>query len=117
MKTSPLHITPDGIFVYSTFSNNIPEGQALIHLQSTVANMWKNTSIAGVHWQIIAPDGKMIDAGGAHETAEIPPGSEVNFSREIAINSPQLWSPESPNLYQIIAMVQSNGPNYRSKEN
>ncbi|HEV2436088.1 MAG TPA: beta-galactosidase GalA [Verrucomicrobiae bacterium] len=116
VKTSPLHIAPDGIFVYSTFPDNVPKGQALIHLRTEVANRQKNTSIAKVLWQIVAPDGKMIQERGVHETSEISPDSQTEFSREIGINSPVVWSPESPNLYRLITTVESGGKTIDRKE-
>jgi beta-galactosidase len=109
VKTSPLHIAPDGNFVYSTFSNSLPEGQALVHLQTDVANSWKNACIAEVTWQIISPDGKRIQKAEAHESSGISPGSQTEFIREIGIDSPVLWSPESPDLYRLITTVESGG--------
>jgi beta-galactosidase len=109
VKTAPLAIAPDGIFVYSTFSNNVPEGQATIQLRTTLVNKQKDVSAAQVNWNIIAPDGKTIEEGGAHETSEIPPDSEAEFSRDIGINFPVLWSPESPKLYKLVTTVESGG--------
>ena len=38
VKTAPLAIAPDGIFVYSQFKNNVPEGPAKIHVQTRLLN-------------------------------------------------------------------------------
>src|SRR5581483_8996605 len=100
-KTAAIAIAPDGIFVWSEFSNNVPQGQALIQLRATVTNAAQNSADAEVKvdWDIIAPDGKTIREGGAHETEDVQPNSETQFSREIGINSPVFWSPENPKLY------------------
>jgi len=120
VKTSPIHIVPDGIFVWSEFSNNVPVGPALLQLRATVANTETNpgatTATAEVDWKIIAPGGETIPEGGAHETEGIRPGSETEFSREIAIHSPVLWSPESPKLYHLITTVESNDKIVDQKE-
>ena len=42
-------------------------------------------------------------------TSEIASGSKAEFSREISVASPVLWSPESPKLYKLITTVQSGG--------
>jgi beta-galactosidase len=114
-KTSPMAIAPDGIFVWSKFQNNVPEGQAEIQLRTTVENSRNDVGIADVNWSIVAPDGKTIE-GGAQQTSEIAPGSKAEFSRDIGVNSPMLWSPESPNLYKLITTVQSGGQIVDRKE-
>src|SRR6202789_2674416 len=43
-KTSPVAIAPNGIFVYSTFKDNVPEGPAEIHVQATVQNSYQISS-------------------------------------------------------------------------
>jgi beta-galactosidase len=108
-KTSPVAIAPDGIFVWSMFSNNVPKGQSLIHLQTAVVNMDKETKVANVKWEIISPEGTPIQEGGAHETSEIMPGEKEEFNRELGINAPELWSPENPKLYKLVTTVESGG--------
>jgi beta-galactosidase len=109
VKTSPLYIAPDGIFVWTTFSNNVPEGPATIHLTTEVANQQESPKAVGVRWQILAPDGKPVPKGEESQTSEIPPGSTREFARQIILPSPALWSPESPNIYRLITMVESGG--------
>ena len=38
VTTAPLAIAPDGVFVFSQFKDNLPEGPAEIHLQTRLAN-------------------------------------------------------------------------------
>ena len=107
--TSPVAIAPDGIFVYSTFSNNVPEGPATINMRTTLLNKQTNASVAEVNWSIAGPDGQSIEEGGAHQTSEVAPGSETEYSREIGIRSPVLWSPENPKLYKLVTTVSVDG--------
>ncbi len=116
VKTAPLAIAPDGDFVYSTYSNNVPEGPATLQLRTTLLNTKKETGVAEVSWALVAPDGKTIQEGGAHETSEVPAGSQTEFGREIGINSPVLWSPESPKLYKLVTTVESGGQVVDRKE-
>ena len=37
-KTSPLYVAPEGLFVWSTFSNNVPGDVATIHVQAQLIN-------------------------------------------------------------------------------
>ena len=108
-KTSPIAVAPDGIFVWSEFSNNVPQGPATIHLQTMIANAEQNPNVVEVKWEIVAPDGKVIREGGTHETEAVQSNSEMQFSRDTEINSPELWSPENPKLYKLITTVESGG--------
>jgi beta-galactosidase len=115
-RTAPVAIAPDGIFIYSTFPNNVPEGQATIQLRTTLLNKQKDAAEAEVNWNIIAPDGKTIEEGGAHQIDELSPDSKTEFSRGIGINSPELWSPENPKLYRLITTVSVDGQVVDRKE-
>ncbi len=107
-KTSPLHVAPEGVFVWSEFKNNVPEGPAILQLRTTLENSQKDTAVAQVIWEVIGPDGRAIE-GGAHQTAEMAADGKGEFSRELTVNSPILWSPDSPQLYKLITTVQSGG--------
>jgi len=104
-KTAPVAIAPDGIFVSSQFANNRPEGPATIQMFATVLNQQPTAAVAEVNWRIVAPDGKDFAEGGAHQTSEVAPHLETEYSREIGIRSPLLWSPENPRLYQLVTTV------------
>jgi beta-galactosidase len=115
-KTAPVAIAPDGVFVYSKFSNNMPDGPATVQMRATLLNKQKNASVAEINWSIDAPDGKNIEEGGAHQTSEVAPNSETEYSREIGIRSPILWSPENPKLYKLITTVSVDGKIVDQKE-
>ena len=57
VKASPLAIAPDGIFVYSQFKNNVPEGPAEIHIQTRLANAQTAPAQVEVKCSIIDPHG------------------------------------------------------------
>src|SRR5882724_7225204 len=60
-KTAPVAIAPDGIFVYSKFKNNVPEGMAEIHIQTRLINSRSNWDAIMVDHALFAPDGRLID--------------------------------------------------------
>ena len=37
-KTAPVAIAPDGVFVYSRFKDNLPQGSAELHIQTRLKN-------------------------------------------------------------------------------
>ena len=83
-KTEPLAIAPDGIFVYSEFAKNVPEGPATIQLRTAVQNKHRVSTNAEVRWSIIAPDDRAIEAGGT-KVSQIAPAASVEFSGQIRI--------------------------------
>ena len=107
-KTAPLAIAPDGVFVYAEFAHNVPEGPATIQLRTTLLNQQRSSAPAEIHWSIIAPDGRTIDAGGT-KVAEVAAAASVAFSGQTKIDSPVLWSPENPQLYTLVTTVTSDG--------
>ena len=123
-KTSPVAIAPDGIFVYSKFQNNTPEGIAEIHVQTELENALKVSANATVKSQIISPEGTPV-AEYAHP-ADLNPLSGLNVESVIylcppgmlvpgpkdataVVCLPELWSPESPKLYTLVTTVESGG--------
>lgn len=122
--TSPIAVAPDGIFVYSKFQNNTPNGIAEIRLQTELKNSLSISVKATVRSQILDPEGAPV-AECAHPTCLnplsrlnlesmiylCPPGMPVPSPKDgaTAVCLPELWSPESPRLYKLITTVESGG--------
>jgi beta-galactosidase len=107
VKTAPLAIAPDGIFVYSKFSNNIPDGPVEVDVQTRLKNWQTDSADATVDNEIISPEGGSI--AKVEQSAECDPASENEVHSAIIFNSPELWSPESPRLYKLVTTVESGG--------
>ncbi|HXS68497.1 MAG TPA: beta-galactosidase GalA, partial [Candidatus Polarisedimenticolia bacterium] len=106
-KTAPLAIAPDGIFVYSQFKNNIPEGAAAIHIQTQLLNAETNSADATVQTEIISPAGQKI--AQVRQSATVPGAGTKDFARATSVARPVLWSPDSPILYKAITTVEVKG--------
>jgi len=63
VKTAPVAIAPDGIFVTSSFTNNTPTGPAKVHVQTDLRNAQPAPASVVVGWEILAPDGQGACAG------------------------------------------------------
>jgi beta-galactosidase len=107
VKTAPLAIAPNGIFVYSQFKDNVPQGPAQIHLETKLLNSQDTSADAKVNWKILAPDGKVVAQTDGSETVDSWGTKEIKAAAEVP--APVLWSPESPKLYQLITTVESGG--------
>jgi beta-galactosidase len=107
VKTSPVAIAPDGVFVFSRFPDNVPRGAAEIHLEARLANAQAAPADATVAWEIIGPDGRV--AATAKQSARLPAAAAAEVSRITTIPAPELWSPETPRLYRLVTSVTSGG--------
>jgi beta-galactosidase len=107
VKTSPLAIAPDGVFVYSRFPNNVPVGPAEIHLYTRLHNAARAAAHATVTWTILSPDGKTV--AKARSSAKLAASASLEVGQTTRVSAPELWSPESPKLYRLRTQVSSAG--------
>jgi beta-galactosidase len=107
VKTGPLAIAPDGIFVSSQFKKNVPKGRPEIHVQVKLLNWQTNVAKVTLKNEILSPDGEEITT--LRQKVELPAGSEKDLDAMTRVSSPDLWSPESPNLYKLVTTVETNG--------
>jgi beta-galactosidase len=117
-KTAPVAIAPDGIFVYAKFKNNVPEGDAEIHVQTLLSNSSTNNLPVNLYYQINMPYGEtnLFKVTSKNVQNGIHPNSRSELSDVISISSPQLWSPENPKLYKLITTVFVGGKIVDRKE-
>ena len=107
VKTSPLAIVPDGVFVYSRFKDNDPQGPLDVRMEVRLKNAQDAPADATVKCQIISPDSAPV--ASVQQAQRLDPWSEGELKPTISFSAPVLWSPESPKLYQLITTVESDG--------
>jgi beta-galactosidase len=107
VKTAPLSLAPDGVFVFSRFKDNVPSGPAEIHAQARIDNTQALGADATVTWQILGPAGEPIATMTG--TAAVGPASGIALEGAANVDSPRLWSPETPVLYTLVTTVSSGG--------
>jgi beta-galactosidase len=112
VKTGPVAIAPDGIFVSSAFKNNIPEGPAHLQVEATLLNSANVAAAIKVNCKTISPEGQSL---GTFEDS-IPAGSLPVVGLVSKIDAPELWSPENPKLYKLITTVEVDGKAVDQKE-
>jgi beta-galactosidase len=106
-ETAPVAVAPDGIFVYSSFKHNVPSDHAEIHVEAALLNTLAHAAKATVKCEMISPDGKLL--GQCSESGNIRNNSRRVVKLESKLSSPVLWSPESPELYQLVTTVSVAG--------
>ncbi|HEV2327297.1 MAG TPA: beta-galactosidase GalA [Verrucomicrobiae bacterium] len=103
VKTAPLAIAPDGIFVRSQFKDNVPKGRPDIRVQVQLLDTQATDADATVTAQIISPEGQEL--ASVHKEMEIPGGSTTEVDQMTRVSKPELWSPQSPTLYRLVTTV------------
>jgi len=106
VKTAPLAVAPDGTFVYATFPDNVPGPAANIHLEARLQNSGAEPAQATVSWEIRSPEGRLVASALRSASASV---GHSDVAQVTQIDSPELWSPESPKLYKLVTKVTSSG--------
>jgi len=106
-KTGPLAVAPDGILVYAKFKGVAPEGPAEIHVETALNNSQDAPAECVVRWQALDGTGKVVAEGS--RSARLEAMSQGRVSQSMQLDSPVLWSPESPTLYKLLTAVESGG--------
>ena len=107
VKTAPLGIAPDGIFVHSEFQDNVPQDTVTVVMRAEVANRQTNAANAAVKCRILSPDGSAV--AEIQQTFDAKPLSHEPVTSRVTFKSPVMWSPESPKLYKLVTTVESGG--------
>ncbi|HVZ79185.1 MAG TPA: beta-galactosidase GalA [bacterium] len=101
IKTSPLHVAPDGVFVTSALG----AGGAQVTVQTTLSQEGEaGQGPVQVAQILLDPRGKALT--GAKTTVAALPlnGSSTNVLK-MQVPKPWLWSPEEPSLYRCVTSL------------
>ncbi|MDQ4137792.1 MAG: glycoside hydrolase family 2 protein, partial [Actinomycetota bacterium] len=90
----PVHIVPDGVQISTV---RIEDDQAVVDVVSTLANAGMTTRSVTVTTVITRPDGAEADRDATPST--LAPGERAVVRQRFYLESPALWSPDSPALH------------------
>ncbi len=111
--TSPLHISQDGISISTTFRKGY--SRALLNVRTDLFNASHDTVRGSVRYSVLDAEGRQIaattDEGNPTRRLRFLPMQTRRsaFQYIIPIDNPQLWSPDTPYLYTLVAQVVSDG--------
>ncbi|MBL8269006.1 glycoside hydrolase family 2 TIM barrel-domain containing protein, partial [Steroidobacter sp.] len=109
----PLHITDEilanqrgggGVFV--TYPE-VSRERAKVDIKTQVRNDGRSTVIFRVA-QALWRDGRQI-ATASSSVLTVKQGASVDVNVDLAVPQPQLWSPRSPSLYDLVSAVEIDG--------
>ena len=103
-KYNNLHIGTDGIFVYSTVTDN----KATVTVETTVQNENFSNSDCQVTAFLADRSGKSV-AKAAGKTISLRNGERKMVLQTIAAGNARLWSTEDPYLYRVVVEIRSRG--------
>ena len=113
-KTEPMAITPDGVFVYTQFKNNLPVGKPAVKVEVHLINKQLTSGKATIKCEVVSPKGKTVAKFSASDIINGNSDKTILLSSDIA--SPVLWSPETPKQYRLITKIEQEGKVVDQKE-
>ena len=117
--TSPLHIAQDGISISTTFRKGY--SRALLNVRADLFNASHDTVRGSVRYAVLDAEGRQIaattDEGNPTRRLRFLPMQTRRsaFQYIIPIDNPQLWSPDTPYLYTLVAEVIVGGKTVDNK--
>ncbi|HEY5590325.1 MAG TPA: glycoside hydrolase family 2 TIM barrel-domain containing protein, partial [Paludibacter sp.] len=98
---STTYFASSGVFITTPIVN---QKQARINIKTLVTNDDSFDKILQIENTIISPNGEKLIT--KNSTVSIPKASSgESFQNEIILDSPSLWSPDTPSLYKVITRV------------
>ena len=104
LVAEPVHVAPWGVYVTTP---QVSPNAATVRVRTTVENETEAGQEVTVRSRLVAPDGS--PAGVAETSAGIDPGGRREYTQELELASPQLWSPDTPHLYGLETEVLAGG--------
>jgi beta-galactosidase len=101
---NPVHIDLWGVNVTTP---KVSKENATVNFAVKVINDSEKDADINVEVRLIGKDG--IVAGQAEKAEKISSKGNIESLQTISIDNPELWSPESPNLYKVVVILVSNG--------
>jgi beta-galactosidase len=100
IKTDRLHVERFGTYVTTP---DVSESEATVTVNTRLKNEYKEHKNVQLVSKIVDQKGNILDTKTSTHTIE--PYSSIELEQLGVINKPLLWSPETPNLYQVLTEV------------
>lgn len=100
LVTEPLHIAPWGVYITTP---EVTGSSAKVGVKIKVMNDREEPFDMVLSTKILNPSGNKVAGGSTNQNIEANSFSEV--TQELTIESPELWSPDSPVLYTAITEI------------
>lgn len=85
--------------------DNVSESSATVLMQTQVRNDSRKNFRGVIEYELQQPDGRQ--AALVNTKVQIRSGKALTTSDKVKLQTPQLWSPEHPNLYNLIVRIRN----------
>jgi beta-galactosidase len=83
----------------SVTTPDVSSAGATVRVATSVANETTDEQLITVRSRVVSPRGRTDDSVDESET--IPAGGRLEYTQELFVGRPRLWSPEEPHLYRL----------------
>ena len=97
IEVNPLHVVPNGIFVTTP---EINEDKGTVNVEISLSEFAEHGGKAILKTTILSADRKVLATAKESISKVAEP-----FNLQMSVKNPQLWSPETPNLYALKTQV------------
>lgn len=104
VKTEKLHIDHWGTFVTTP---DVSQEKATVNVKTKLKNEFETSIITTLKTSVYNSAGELITK--TEKTIEIGPLVEKEFSQDLQVKKPELWSIENPQLYKVVSEVMGDG--------
>jgi beta-galactosidase len=102
--SDPVHMAYWGVYVTTPV---VSRERAQVRLHTKVQNESEHDCEVTLHSHLFAPDGSA--AGAAESVSLVPANGQSEFSQNVKISHPALWSLETPALYRLETEIVCGG--------
>ncbi|MFO1475837.1 MAG: beta-galactosidase GalA [Verrucomicrobiota bacterium] len=106
VKTDPLHVESDGIFVSTDPATN----SGAVRVVTAVRNEHLQPAEFQLTQLVFDPAGRLV-ASNSTPATRLPSWDRGEYEVALQVPNPQPWSIESPALYRLVTLVSSGGTN------
>ena len=107
-SASPVSIAPFGQFVYALWPRE-DCSEAVLHVETQLRNRSLSAAEVSVRHTLYDPAGEAVLSFGQNCSGRLNSFRELTLECSVPVESPQLWSPESPRLYSLKTEVIAGG--------
>ncbi len=103
IATNKLHIARHGVFAST---KTVDTDSAVIEISTTIENDNKKDQSFNLKNELYSPDGKLV--AQFETTANIEGQGNQEIIQNLSVTTPDLWSPNKPNLYKLSTLISHN---------
>lgn len=101
--TDPVHIARHGVFITTQSVNG---SEAVVQVKTTVSNETSSPRKIAISTRLTGKDN--AEKGRDTTDVELPAGANIDVVQDITVSNPQLWSTDSPNLYNAAISIKDS---------